>query len=123
MKECQAIESIIFIDATFGSACEFPLAHEPLNLERLKTEMLADDARVDLNEAIMHFNLVHDKCPQHVGHREEKVILLHLPCKPGIAPASLLALNKLVRPKGLEPLLCAATWNGWRRGAYRELGP
>jgi hypothetical protein len=41
-------------------ACEFSLATETLNLERLKAEVSADDARIDLNDAVLNFNLVHD---------------------------------------------------------------
>ena len=61
MKECQAIVPVIFVNTTLAVACEFSLAHEPLNLARLKAEIFADDARVDLNDAILNFNLVHDK--------------------------------------------------------------
>ena len=39
-------------------ACEFSLATE--NLERLKAEVSANDARIDLNDAVLNFNLVHD---------------------------------------------------------------
>jgi hypothetical protein len=63
MKECQAIATVIFINATLAAACEFSLAHELLNLEQLKAEVLADDARVDLNDATLNFNLMHDKDP------------------------------------------------------------
>jgi len=52
---------VIFINATFAAACEFSFAHETLNFERLKAEVLADDVRVDLNDAFLNFNLVHDK--------------------------------------------------------------
>ena len=41
-------------------ACEFSLATETLNLERLKAEVSANDARIDLNDAVLNFNLVHD---------------------------------------------------------------
>ena len=41
-------------------ACEFSLATETLNLERLKAEVSADDARIDLNDTVLNFNLVHD---------------------------------------------------------------
>jgi len=59
MKECQTIVPIIFINATLAAACEFSLAHEPLNFERLKVEIFADDACVDLNDALLNLNLVH----------------------------------------------------------------
>ena len=39
-------------------ACEFSLATETLNLERLKAEV--SDVRIDLNDAVLNFNLVHD---------------------------------------------------------------
>jgi hypothetical protein len=59
MKECQTIVPIIFINATLAAACEFSLAHEPLHFERLKVEIFADDACVDLNDALLNLNLVH----------------------------------------------------------------
>ena len=34
--------------------------HEPLNLERLKAEVSANDARIDLNDAVLNFNPAHD---------------------------------------------------------------
>ena len=38
-------------------ACELSLATETLNLERLRAEVSADDARTDLND-VLNFNLV-----------------------------------------------------------------
>src|ERR1700704_2363641 len=109
MKECQTIVPFIFINATLAAACKFSLAHKLLNFERLKAEVLADDARVDLNDAILNFNLVHDQGPSALvagnsrsvpssdgvrcvsvslrtrpSSREvPDVILFHLLCKPG----------------------------------------
>jgi hypothetical protein len=70
VKERQTISTRIFINATFESACEFSLMHEPLNLERLKAEVPADDARVDLNGAVtLNLNLVHDDPPMRAWER------------------------------------------------------
>ena len=60
VKERQTIPPRIFIDTTLASACEFSLTYEPLNLERLEAEVSADYARIDLNDALLNFNLVHD---------------------------------------------------------------
>jgi hypothetical protein len=61
VKEGQTISPIIFINAALAAACEFSLMHEPPNLERLKAEVPADDACVDLHDAILNFNLVHNE--------------------------------------------------------------
>jgi hypothetical protein len=98
MKECQAITPLIFMNATLEAACEFPLANESLNLERLKAEVLADDARVDLNDAIIDFNLGHRRVPLWCSitagcmydsttmRPRADVTLLHLLCKPEKEP-------------------------------------
>jgi hypothetical protein len=67
MKKRETKSPRIFINATLAAACKFPLMHEPANLERLKTEVLAYNARVDLNGAVtLNLNLVHDKPPTRV---------------------------------------------------------
>ena len=91
MKECQAIAPLISINATLETACEFPLAHEPLNLVRLKAEVLADDARVDLNDAIIDFNLGHGRVPirsEEFDHGGMHVRQSHDATKSGCDPAS-----------------------------------
>src|SRR5271157_2238290 len=40
---------------------QFSLAPKTLYRERLKAEVSADDARIDLNDAVLNLNLVHDK--------------------------------------------------------------
>jgi hypothetical protein len=64
VKERETKSARIFINATLAAACKFPLMHEPENLDRLKAEILAYNARVDLNGAVtLNLNLVHDKPP------------------------------------------------------------
>jgi hypothetical protein len=70
VKERKTISPRIFINATLAAAGEFSLVHEPLNLERLKAEDLADDARIDLNGAVtLNLNLVHDDPPMRAWER------------------------------------------------------
>src|SRR5262249_37753486 len=52
VKERETKSPRIFINATLAAACKSPLMHEPANLDRLKAEVLAYNARVDLNDAV-----------------------------------------------------------------------
>jgi hypothetical protein len=49
--------------------------HEPLNLEKLKAEAFADEARVDLKAVItLNLNLVRDKPITSIVHAEASVL-------------------------------------------------
>jgi hypothetical protein len=64
VKEGETKSPRIFTNAALAAACKFPLMHEPLNLDRLKAEVSAYNARVDLKGAVtLNLNLVHDKPP------------------------------------------------------------
>ena len=58
-RKAALVSPRLFINATLAAACEFSLAPKTLNLERLKAEVSADGARIDLNDAVLNLNLVH----------------------------------------------------------------
>ncbi len=55
-----------FLLAVFRESCDAQLpvsypSRKTVHLERLKAGVSADDARIDLNDAVLNLDLVHDK--------------------------------------------------------------
>ena len=61
-RKAALVSPRLFINATLAAACEFSLAPKTLNLERLKAEVSADDARLSLKDAVLNLNLVQTTC-------------------------------------------------------------